>query len=84
MNYDYVKAVEYCNELETFEGYVPCLLRPAPFNLLRYYDNLQKKGLYDEVIEKTEQARDFSFDEKMSELEEFVKKHPKYSDVLIE
>lgn len=84
MDYDYVKAVEYCNELELFEGYVPCLLRPSPFNLPRYYDNLQKKGLYEKVIEKTEQARDFNFDEKMIELEEFVKKHPKYSDVLIE
>ena len=82
--YDYEKAVQYCKKLELFKGYVPCLLRPAPFNLQRYYENLKKEGLFEEVIEKTEQTRKFDFDEKISELEEFVKKYPEYSDVLVE
>lgn len=84
MKYDYVKAVEYCNELETFEGYLPCLLRPLPFNNVKYYTNLQKIGLYEEVIEQVEKTRHYSLDEKMDELALWVKDHPKYSDVLVE
>ena len=82
--YDYEKAVEHCESLEKFEGYVPCLLRPAPFNNLKYYENLKKNGLYDEVVEKTDETRHYTFEEKMNELVDFVKNHPEYSDVIVE
>lgn len=84
MKYNYDKAVEYCSTLEFFEGYVPNLLRPAPFNSVKYFENLKEKGLYDEVLDKIEETINYDFQQKMEELVSFIEHYPDYKDVILE
>ena len=85
MDVDEEKVRLRMKELVNYDGYLPGLIRlRMPFGTSHYYtDNMMKKGLFDKYGDQFSWSKGCSLENKSHELEEWIKNHPEFKDLII-
>ena len=77
---DYDKLADISEELITYEGFLPLLIRALIFR--KWCKHLDKIGMYDVVIQKCKDTMPSDFDEAEKELINWCKEHKEYKDLI--
>lgn len=77
---DFDKILEYCENLITYEGKLPLLVRAVIMK--QYSKNLMKKGIYFEVMSECVNTKPHTYAEAVKELTEWVKDNKEYKDMI--
>lgn len=79
---DFDKVIEYSEELTDYEGKLPLLVRAIIMK--KYTRNLNKKGLYNQVMKECVVSKPHSYGEAVTELNEWVQDNPQYNNMIKE
>ena len=77
---DFDKLLEYCDDLITYEGKLPLLVRAVIMK--EYSENLNKKGLYDKVMRECVETKPHTYDGAVGELMRWCTENQKYKDMI--
>lgn len=77
---DFDKLLDYSDELKTYEGSLPLLVRAVIMK--EHSRNLMKLGLYNEIMREYAQSRPHTYSEAVKELEKWCKKNKDYKDII--
>lgn len=81
MEVDFDKIIEYSDELKTYEGALPLLVRAIIMK--QHSKHLMKLGLYDTVMGEYAQSKPHTYTEAVKELNEWCKANKEYKDIII-
>ena len=81
MKVDFDKVMGYEDDICSFEGFLPLLLR-APF-MDRHAKTLEKAGVYDEVIMMEIMSRPSTFEDAVEELRSWCMEKGLFEDIII-
>lgn len=77
---DFDKVIEYSEELTDYDGKLPLLVRAIIMK--KYTRNLNKKGLYNKVMQECVETKPHTYDEAVKELTEWCNKNQEYKDMI--
>lgn len=83
MEYDYLKIKSKSKELESYPGYLPWIIQ-REIDLDNYHNNLEKKGLYNQLKDQLSESMMFSYKKHKEEFIHWINTNPEYSEFLIE
>lgn len=83
MEYNQLKIRSKAKELEEYQGYLPWIIQ-REIDLDNYHNNLEKKGLYNQLKDQLSESMMLSYKKHKEEFIQWINKNPEYSEFLIE
>ena len=78
---DFDKLLEYSVELVDYDGVLPLLVRAVIMK--QWTNNLNKKGLYKDIIKECAETKPTNYTEAVNELKVWCNQNPDYQDIII-
>ena len=77
---DFDKLIEYSDELKTYDGGLPLLIRAIIMK--QHSKHLMNLGLYDTIMSEYAQSKPHTYTEAVKELTDWCSKNTDYKDII--